>query len=300
MVSTRSRAVPVIHPLEMDAARRAIQSLEDDASLNLPLDEIFVQQDQRGYRRRDHQAWDSLTQFQIPHLAAHASAAWRDGAAALELSKSRVPSVEEVSRRLFALTGWQIRATTGHLPSRIFFRCLSQKIMPVTVTLHSGDRRESGVEPDAFHDLFGHAPLCADPRMADILERFGKVGVQLDPPQLERLEKIFWFTVEFGLIREEGEVRLLGSGLVASPVESRRCLESPLETHRPFDIREVFAAPMSLAHSPEHLFVMEDLGQIESILDQVEESLEAQRQTAKKSCTGQCAKCKAKAGVLHD
>ena len=258
----------VLNPVEVQVARIALARFEDPSITDLNVDSIFVNQYHAAYDPRDHHIWSRLCKQQREYLSLHASELWLAGAVALEFDQDRVPVVTEVSERLKAITGWQIRAVTGYLPARAFFGCLARKILPVTVVVRDPTQEGYLPEPDAFHDMYGHAPLCADKTLAKLLERFGRVGVNADAEQLQRLTNVLWFTMEFGLIREDSKVRILGAGLVSSPDESRHCLQPYKVQLNAFDSTEVAQTSFEIDHFKPKLFILENLQQISDYLDE--------------------------------
>jgi phenylalanine-4-hydroxylase len=129
-------------------------------------------------------------------------------------------------------------------------------------------------EPDIFHDIFGHVPLHADPTFADFLQTYGKAALLTnDPYHTERLSRLFWFTVEFGLIREGGEIKLYGSGLISSPGESQHALVSPEVDRRPFDLETVCSTSFEIDHYQPILYVLESFEQLRDAMNSYAERL---------------------------
>lgn len=278
-VNSSSHA-PILDPLEVESARKVLLGFEETCPETPPITGVFVRQHPGGYEPRHHEIWARLCDRQRPHLRECASTLWKQGAAALGLDEQRVPDVIEVSRKLRALTGWEIRPVTGYMPPRAFFTCLAHRIMPVTVVVRDPQQEGYLPEPDAFHDIFGHAPLCAVPQIAKIMEEFGHAGLTASTAEREHLTRVFWFTIEFGLIRENGSVRLLGAGLVSSPDESRSALDSANVSRLPFDAEMVADTPFVIDEFQDQLFVLENLSQIEEWLEH--------RKEHGKTCSGKC------------
>ncbi len=278
--ASQSSSRTVLDPIEVESARIALGRFEDESAPLPPIDGIFVHQHPGGYEPRHHELWARLCDRQRMHLREHASALWTQGAGDLNLDQQHVPDVIEVSRRLRALTGWEIRPVTGYMPPRAFFACLAQRIMPVTVTVRDPQQEGYLPEPDAFHDIFGHAPLCAVPQVAQLMEDFGYAGLRASVKEREQLTRVFWFTIEFGLIREGGKVRLLGAGLVSSPDESRSSIESANVSRLPFDGEMVAHTPFVIDQLQDQLFVLNDLSEIDQWLAHLRDHAEP--------CTGAC------------
>ena len=162
----------------------------------------------------------------MPQLEEHACAEYLDGFQRIGLKAAELPDLAEVSCRLRPRTGWQSTPVSGFLPAGAFFEMLSLRMFPTTTWIRGRESMEYTPEPDIFHDVFGHVPMHAHPVFADFLEHYGKVCAGLsDARDLERMGRLFWFTVEFGVIRERGKVKVYGSGLISSHGECSRIVE---------------------------------------------------------------------------
>ena len=137
-----------------------------------------------------------------------------------------LPDLTAVSARLQPRTGWQSTPVSGFPPADAFFEMLAARMFPTTTWIRSRESMEYTPEPDIFHDVFGDVPMHAHPVFADFLEHYGKVCAALTSPEaLERMGRLFWFTVEFGVIRERGEIKVYGSGLISSHGECTQVVE---------------------------------------------------------------------------
>ena len=223
---------------------------------------LYIDQQYAGYSDDDQAVWRELYRRQADHLDAHASRVWLGGARAIGLGPDAIPDLSAINANLRRLTGWQSRAVPGYVAARPFFACLSRREFPTTVVIRPKDRLEYLPEPDIFHDVFGHVPLHADPAFADFLQEYGSAALVADAEHTERLARLFWFTVEFGLIREEGRLKVYGAGLISSPGESRHCLASPDVDRRPFDLEEVCDTAFEIDHYQPVLFVLDSFAQL--------------------------------------
>ena len=222
----------------------------------------FIRQDWDAYSDEQHSVWATLYARRIPTLRATASQVFLDGVDAIGLESECIPVLAVLNRRLAARTGWSALPVEGFLPASEFFRCLSQRAFPTTVTIRPADSLDYVPEPDIFHDVFGHVPLHADPVFADFLQRFGEVACRADDPDsIQRLARLFWFTVEFGLIRERGAIKVYGSGLISSHADAAKAL-GPDCDRRPFDLDAVLEQPFEIDQLQQVLFVVEDFGQL--------------------------------------
>jgi phenylalanine-4-hydroxylase len=223
---------------------------------------VFIAQDWAGYTAEQHAVWGLLFDRRMRALEGTGSRLFLEGAARIGLRGDAVPDLADVNARLGARTGWAAVPVAGFLPAREFFRCLSQRRFPTTVTVRPRSQLDYLPEPDIFHDVFGHVPLHAHPVFADFLQRFGRAANAAgDDRQIEGMARLFWFTVEFGLIREGGEVKVYGSGLISSHGDAANALGGTCE-RRPFNVEAVLAQPFVIDRLQDVLFVVESFEQL--------------------------------------
>jgi phenylalanine-4-hydroxylase len=176
---------------------------------------------------------------------------------------ARIPRFEEVSELLMRATGWQIVAVPGLIPEDAFFRLLSQRRFPVTVWLRTPEEFDYIVEPDLFHDLFGHVPLLFDPVFADYMQAYGKGGLKAQRlDALELLARLYWYTVEFGLINTPQGLRVYGAGILSSPGEVQRALVDPSPLRIGFDLRRVLRTLYEIDDFQKTYFVIDSFSQL--------------------------------------
>ena len=225
--------------------------------------QFLVEQDYVAYTPEQHAVWRELVDRRMPQLREHACSEYLDGFAQIGLEPDRLPNLKAVSARLAPRTGWASSPVSGFLPADAFFEMLSARMFPTTTWLRSRESMDYTPEPDIFHDVFGHVPMHAHPVFADFLEHYGKVCLEaIDRPDvLERLGRLFWFTVEFGLIREKGEIKVYGSGLISSHGECTRVLNGGCEV-RDFDVDAVLNQPLDTGAMQPILFAVESFDQI--------------------------------------
>ena len=255
-------------------------------SARLPADRIdpdafYVTQQYDRYTPENHEVWATLVRRRMESLEEQASDVFLNGLRLLGLDKDHVPDLRDVNARLRPLTGWQSRPVPGYLPAKGFFACLSRREFPTTITVRPKELIDYLPEPDIFHDVFGHVPLHADPVFADFLQTYGKAALHCDDPyHVDRLARLFWFTVEFGLIRENGRVKLYGSGLISSLGESFHALESPDVDRRPFDMDRVCETHFEIDHYQPILYVLESFEQLRDSMNEYAERVLAQTAAA--------------------
>ena len=228
--------------------------------------QMYIDQRYDGYTPENQETWTTLYDRQMDYLCDHASSVYLNGARAINLVREHIPYLEgpkSVNTFLRELTGWQSRPVPGYLPAKAFFACLANRDFPTTITIRPKKSIDYLPEPDIFHDIFGHVPLHADPVFADFLQTYGKAALTTDDPvHTQRLARLFWFTVEFGLISEDDQLKLYGSGLISSPGESAHALNSPDVERRPFDLEQVCDTDFEIDHYQPILYVLDSFDQL--------------------------------------
>ncbi|MEE9293837.1 MAG: phenylalanine 4-monooxygenase, partial [Phycisphaerae bacterium] len=236
---------------------------------------IYTKQDYDLYTDEDHQVWRTLCRRQLESLRDKACGQFYDGLQKINLDMTHVPRLDDINREISPITGWSARAVPGYLDTRYFFESLQKKIFPTTVSLRPQQSLHYIEEPDIFHDVFGHVALQADPVYGDLLRTLGGVhSVTKTDQDLMEITRLFWFTVEFGLIAESGKTRILGAGLLSSVGEAVHCLSDRVQRKR-FRLAEVVAQPFRIDVYQDILFVAESMEQLieaaRALLDQITE-----------------------------
>ena len=223
---------------------------------------MYITQDYQKYTAEDHDVWRILYERRVPQLSDTASQTFLKGIDLIGLDAKHVPDLADVNRRLKPLTGWQAMPVPGYLPAKDFFLSLSERKFPTTITVRPRAQLDYLPEPDIFHDVFGHVPLHTEPVFANFLQHYGHVALHThDEKELTELARLFWFTVEFGLIRENGKVKLFGSGLMSSAGEGPHALSDKVEK-RNFDLNQVVNQSFEIDHYQPLLFVIESFDQL--------------------------------------
>ncbi|MGQ0561801.1 MAG: phenylalanine 4-monooxygenase [Gemmatimonadota bacterium] len=232
-----------------------------------------IQQDWHAYTAEDHHVWGLLYAKRMRELAATGSRLFLEGAEAIGLSRESVPDLAEVNRRLRARTGWRAVPVSGFIPAAEFFACLARRQCPTTIIVRPLSQLDYLPEPDIFHDVFGHVPLHADVVFADFLQRFGAVAMRArTDEETAMMARLFWFTVEFGLIREGEQVKVYGSGLISSAADAANAL-SPACARRPFDLDAVIAQPFEIDRLQDVLFVVGSFDELFLAVSEMERRL---------------------------
>ena len=233
----------------------------------------FIHQHWDEYTAEDHEVWRILYERRMRELERTGSRVFLDGAAAIGLRPDEVPNLREVNLRLDRRTGWNAVPVSGFLPAPQFFGCLAKRRFPTTVKVRPRSQLDYLPEPDIFHDVFGHVPLHSDPYFADFLQRFGAIAAAArTEEETQQMARLFWFTVEFGLVHEDGQLKVYGSGLISSAGDAANAL-GPKCDRRPFTLDAVLAQPFEIDRFQDVLFVVEDFAQLFEAVAEAERRL---------------------------
>ncbi len=216
-----------------------------------------IPQNWAAYTAEDHATWDTLFARQSKLLPGRASNAWLRGLDVLKLSKPGIPDFEELSERLTKLTGWSVVAVPGLVPDDVFFDHMANRRFVAGNFIRRPDQLDYLQEPDVFHDVFGHVPMLADPVFADYLAAYGRGGQRaLGLDALKYLGRLYWYTVEFGLIAEPEGLRIYGSGIVSSYAETRFALDDPSPNRIALDLARVMRTEYRIDDFQQNYFVI--------------------------------------------
>jgi phenylalanine-4-hydroxylase len=224
-----------------------------------------VEQPWDRYSATDHEVWAQLFARQRAILPGRASDEFLQALAAMEMTPDRIPRFDELNPILRAATGWELIGVEGLLPELTFFEHLAHRRFPVTWWIRKPEQMDYLAEPDLFHDLFGHVPLLMNPVFADYMQAYGRGGVKahgIGPDALINLTRLYWYTVEFGLIRQADGLRIYGSGIVSSKGESIHCLESDAPNRIGFDLERIMRTRYRIDTYQKTYFVIDSFAQL--------------------------------------
>ena len=216
-----------------------------------------------GYTPEEHDVWRTLYARMETLLPGRAADEFLTGLQALQLEQDRIPALADVSRKLQRATNWRIARTPGLLDAHDFFSHLARRVFPCTDYVRSRAELDYTPAPDCFHDIFGHTPMIMHPRFANFYQKIGQAALACrDPAVEEGLTRIYWFTVEFGLIKNPGGPRIYGNGIISSSGETQHSLTEAVKkvAYRP---ETLAAQPYDIWHFQDTLFVIESFDQLE-------------------------------------
>lgn len=249
--------------------------------------EMFIHQPHELYSQENHLAWKMLCERIYERWEKYANPVFLKGVGLLHIDKNQVPKLSDVNKFLEPLTGFQAKPVSGYIPAGVFFDCLKRREFPTTITIRDAGRLDYLPEPDIFHDVGGHVPMHTNKAFADVLVRFGQCAqtaaelgssIQGIEKQKERLGNIikamarfFWFTVEFGLIRDSKNLKAYGSGLLSSYGEIEHCIISPEVQRYPVQMEWVINQYFEIDHYQPLLFVVDSFDHLFGLVDELEQ-----------------------------
>lgn len=227
------------------------------------MDDYVIDQGFDAYTDEDHAVWRTLFERQSKLLPGRAAPEFVDGLKALGVAAEGIPNFEDLSDILEAATGWRIVAVDGLVPDDVFFRHLANRRFPVTNWIRKREQLDYLQEPDVFHDCFGHVPMLFNPVFADYMAAYGRGGMKaLRLGSLKLLARLYWYTVEFGLIRTDDGLRIYGAGIVSSRGETAYSLDDPTPNRLAFDLLRIMQTDYIIDHYQQTYFVIDSYDQL--------------------------------------
>ena len=252
---------------------------------------IFIDQPYELYTEVNHETWRRLFARMRPRWDRYANDHFLAGIDSLCLDPGRIPRLKDVNQFLKPMTGFAAKAVGGYIPAFLFFDCLRNRNFPTTVTIRSADKLDYLPEPDIFHDIAGHVPMHTDKAFADTLVRFGECahtaveivsGIRNEEERVHRLTSIvkamarfFWFTIEFGLMRSRGGLRVYGSGLLSSFGEIEHAVAAPDVQRYPLQAEWVINQGFAIDRFQPLLFIVDSFDHLFTLVDTLEEWMRA-------------------------
>lgn len=233
---------------------------------------VAHQTDDEGFIRWsdvENTTWETLVSRQLPALKTRACQEYLDGTEALRLPQDRVPQLKDIDRVLMDATGWQTAAVPALINFSTFFDLLAHRRFPVATFIRTPEDMDYLQEPDVFHEIFGHCPLLTNPAFARFTETYGKLGLAASKEDRVFLARLYWFTVEFGLLQSSsGERSIYGGGILSSPKETDYAFSSEVPERVPFDLMSVLRTPYRIDILQPVYYTLENVDQLFDIANQ--------------------------------
>ena len=251
--------------------------------------ELFIEQPYGLYSDTNQKTWRKLYAQIRPRWEKYAHPRFLEGVRNLMLDPDHIPRLKDINDKLCPLTRFEAHAVAGYIPAYLFFDCIRRRIFPTTITIRDGKVLDYLPEPDIFHDVAGHVPMHTDTRFADVLVRFGEVAreaahraqamseseerLHIVESNIKALARFFWFTVEFGLMRNGSDLCVYGSGLLSSSGELEHAIVSPKVQRYPVQLEWIINQYFEIDHYQPLLFVADNFDQVFDMVNVLEQWL---------------------------
>lgn len=219
------------------------------------------------YDQAEHAVWKRLYERQMKIMPRHACREHINGLSMLNMTAEQIPQLPEMNERLFAATGWKVAPVQALISAEHFFSLLAQRIFPAATFIRTLEELDYVKEPDIFHELFGHCPMLTQPVFADFVQGYAKRVLASPSEDWALMQRLFWFTVEFGLIKTANGMRAYGGGILSSFEETQYCVDSDKPERLPFDILQMLRTPYRIDMLQPIYFVIENYEQLYDVIE---------------------------------
>lgn len=230
-----------------------------------------MRQEYEKYTAEDFQVWKLLYERQMLQLPGSAIQEYMDGINRVQFVADKIPKFDDVNKSLKSYTGWELVVVPGLIPDKDFFELLASKKFPASTWLRKLSELDYLEEPDMFHDVFGHVPLLTNHDVVSYLQELSKIALEYidDPWAIELMSRIYWFTVEFGLIRDGGQLRIYGAGILSSKGETEYSLHDPKPERHPFNVEKILNTPYRKDVFQKEYFVIDSFQQLSGCISEL-------------------------------
>lgn len=224
------------------------------------------------YKDEDFKVWKILYDRQIENLPGKVTQDYLDGIKIVQFESDKIPNFEEVNKILQPMTGWRVHVVPGLIPNKEFFTLMMNRNFCATTWLRTMEQLDYLEEPDMFHDVFGHVPLLSNQKVCDFLADLSRIALAHieSAAALEAIARLYWFTVEFGLIQEKEGLRIYGAGIVSSSGETQYSLFDEKPERLPYDVKTIINTPYIKDRYQERYFVLESFDQLYNSVTEIE------------------------------
>ena len=220
-----------------------------------------------AYSDSENDVWRQLYERQQLIIKNRACQAFVDGLGQLQLINNKIPQLPVVNKLMKAATGWQVSPVAALITAEEFFNLLAKRNFPAATFIRVPQELNYVTEPDIFHELYGHCPMLMEPVFADFVSDFAKRVLSLDKKEWPLLQRLFWFTVEFGLIQTQQGLRIYGGGILSSIEETPYSVDSDKPVRKPFDVLDILRTPYRIDQLQSVYFVINSFDQLYQVVD---------------------------------
>ncbi|WP_160153534.1 phenylalanine 4-monooxygenase [Microbulbifer sp. ALW1] len=218
------------------------------------------------YSELEHQTWQQLIERQLEIVPGRACDEYLHGLELLDLPRDRIPQLDEISSVLRRETGWEVARVPALIGFETFFRLLSERKFPVATFIRTPEEFDYLQEPDIFHEIFGHCAMLTNPAFANFTQKYGELGLKASPKERAYLARLYWFTVEFGLLKTDDGLRIYGGGILSSPKETLYAL-SDAPARAPFEVIDTLRTPYRIDIVQPIYYVLNDLEDLQQLTE---------------------------------
>lgn len=239
--------------------------------------DMVMRQEYENYTTQDHAVWKILFDRQIKNLPNKATEAYLSGIQTVQFESDRIPNFDEVNQILTKLTGWKVHVVPGLIPNKAFFELMRDRNFCATTWLRTMEQLNYLEEPDMFHDVFGHVPLLSNQALCDFLVNLSKIALKYIDSEaaIEAVARLYWYTVEFGLIQEDNGLRIYGAGILSSSGETEYSLFSELPQRVPYKVTQIMETPYIKDRYQEIYFVINSFEELYNSIPEIESQIDA-------------------------
>jgi phenylalanine-4-hydroxylase len=219
------------------------------------------------YTEEENKTWQFLITRQMEVIKNRACDAYVQGLGALNFTLDRVPQCKEISEALMRATSWSVVPVPTLIPDNEFFNLLAHRKFPAATFIRTWEEKDYLKEPDIFHEYFGHCPLLTNTACADFMQQYGEFALKANEQERRYLARLYWFTIEFGLIQSPQGLRIYGGGILSSKGETIYSVESETPVRKPFDLMDVLRTPYRIDRMQPIYFVISDFSALYQLFD---------------------------------
>ncbi len=234
-----------------------------------------MKQTYAAYTAEDFEVWRILFERQMEQLPGKATDEYLEGIRRINFTADRIPDFEQVNQVLSGYTGWQLHVVAGLIPNKDFFELLKNRYFPSSTWLRRKEQLDYLEEPDMFHDVFGHVPLLTNQHLCNFLADLSRIALRYieNDFAIELIARLYWYTVEFGLIREKNGLRIYGAGILSSKGETHYSLQDNKPKRLPYDVHTILRTPYIKEHFQDQYFVIDSYEQLYNSTEEIEQAL---------------------------
>ncbi|MET1253567.1 phenylalanine 4-monooxygenase [Aliikangiella maris] len=256
------QAIAPTHKNNLTPAKSSVKETTSKYTSKVPDNNGFI-----NYTDQEHETWQTLYNRQHPIICERACEEYKAGLQLLNMTADKIPQLPEINQKLGQLTGWGVERVPALIGFERFFELLANRRFPAATFIRHQAEIDYIQEPDIFHELFGHCPLLTNKAYADFSQHYGQLGLAATPADRVMLARLYWFTIEFGLVRSQQGLKIYGGGILSSKQESLYCLDSHIPQRQALDIIDVFRTYYRIDELQKNYFIIDSLADLQALIN---------------------------------